>query len=118
MIENISQIIELMKKKNISKKELARLTGYSSSSISDILNGKSVLSDRFSRIVSNALEGDSSTVINGDNHHIDIHHVAERADIYSPATALILDVIKEWDEKRRQKLAAKVVLMNGEGEIQ
>lgn len=117
MIENISQIIELMNKKRISKKELARLTGYSASSISDILNGKTPLSERFSRIVTNALEGDSHTVINGDNHHIDIHHahtVGEKKAEYSPAIEMILDVVKDWDEVKRRKLAVKAVEMNGE----
>lgn len=63
-----------------------------------------------------AREQKGNTVINGDNHHIDIHHahtVEENKVEYSPATDMILDVIKEWDEARRRKLAVKVVLMNG-----
>lgn len=63
MIENTSQIVELMKKKNINKKRLAELTGYSPGTISDVLNGKTELSERFARIVSNALN-DASTIEN------------------------------------------------------
>ena len=55
-----------------------------------------------------------ATVISGDNNHISIHHVAEPEPDYSPATVMILDVIKDWDEVRRRKLAAKIVMMNGD----
>ena len=51
--------------------------------------------------------------INGDNHKIDIHHTEQRGR-YSPATEMILDIIKEWDEKRRRKVAVKAEEMNVE----
>jgi hypothetical protein len=35
---------------------------------------------------------------------------------YSPAIDMILDIIKEWPEPKRRKLAAKIVMMNGESD--
>lgn len=116
MVENIFQINEIMHEKRINKKRLSELSGYSQSSISDVLNGKTPLTDRFARIISNVLNGEKPTLISGDNHHIDIHHatVAEDREEYSPAINMIIDVIKEWPEPRRRKLAAQIVMMNGE----
>ena len=116
MLKNISQITELMHEKRINKKRLSELSGYSASSISEVLNGKTPLTERFARIMSNVLEGNSATVINGTSHHIDINHVAERAEHYSPATEMLLDIISEWSEKKRRKLAAYAVSLNGDEE--
>lgn len=114
MFENKKEIIELMQKKNISKTRLSELTGYSKGTISDVLNGKIEMSDRFGKIVSQVLLGGSTTEINGDNHHIDIHHAPATHDPspnYNTANSTlkaIADTLPEGKVWKLVELAAEM----------
>ena len=98
-------------------KDLATIFGRKKSIVSTWrVNGIPAIIERRAQELIGKQSRSLNLQVEGANHHIDISHVSERPEDYSPATAMILDVISEWDEIRRRKLAAKVIEMNGEGD--
>lgn len=50
--------------------------------------------------------------VQGDNHYIDIKTVAETPAHYSPMVEAIIDVVKEWPEKKTKALLRHALEMD------
>lgn len=63
--EVISRIKLILDSKRMTRKQLAELTGFSRGHISDILNGKVLISDRFIKIFCSTLDVNERWVLTG-----------------------------------------------------
>lgn len=97
-------------------KDLARIMGKSAAAISKWRSTgevPAIVERQAASILSN---GTKSTNINGDNHHIDIHHACDGGTPYdtSPSTGILLDIWNGWDEKKRRRLIVTAINMDNE----
>ncbi|NTW87813.1 MAG: hypothetical protein HGB26_01515 [Desulfobulbaceae bacterium] len=109
--------VDLLKEKFGVKEdqELAVLLGKSPAAISKWRNSGEIpaLAERQAAAI--LQKGPYTTAIHGDNNHIAVHQVADPlATDYSPATATLLDIMKEWSERKRRMLLGKAIEMNGD----
>jgi len=63
--EVILRIKSVLDSKGMTRKQLAELTGFSRGHVSDILNGKVLISDRFIKIVCSTLDVNEAWVLTG-----------------------------------------------------
>jgi transcriptional regulator with XRE-family HTH domain len=63
--EVILRIKSVLDSKGMTRKQLAELTGFSRGHVSDILNGKVLISDRFIQIVCSTLDVNEGWVLTG-----------------------------------------------------
>ena len=102
--------------KAVEDQDLARIFGRTKAAVSQWrANGVPANIER--KAMAMMANGDRALAIqlSGKQNYLDVHNVSEQTTEYSsPATQMILDIIKDWDEKRRRKLAADIVAMNGE----
>lgn len=64
--EVISRIKSVLDSKGMTRKQLAKLTGFSRGHVSDVLNGKVLISDRFIQIVCITLDVNEGWVLTGN----------------------------------------------------
>jgi predicted transcriptional regulator len=112
------KMIELLRKymndNMLDQTDMAKLLDCSEGLISGVLRGKVQPSKNFRKAFVALTQANKGAIIHGDNNHIDIHHVADPlATDYSPATATINDIIKDWSEHKRRILLGEAIKMNG-----
>jgi transcriptional regulator with XRE-family HTH domain len=105
--EVISRIKSVLDSKGMTRKQLAKLTGFSPGHVSDVLNGKVLVSDRFIQIVCITLDLNEGWVLTGhggisaDLTDKIIELLGKYPCVRHPVYALIKKTVDEHEQRKK-----------------